>query len=114
MKTGVGLCLYVYLIRAVSAVIFTVAEEVVVDAPAVGAVVRSGGASRDDAHEGHQGLTGRQLPFLHVRGLVVAVGLEDGSNAVTLRNVGLVHSPVTEVLRNLSKENKIRYDKACK
>ena len=78
-----------HLIGVVPAVVVAVAQELVVDTLAVGAVVGAAGASRDDAHEGHESLAGRQLPLLVVRGLPVEVGLEDGADAVAVGHVRL-------------------------
>ena len=100
-------CLGTHLIGIVSAVVVAVAEELVVDALAVGAVVGAAGAGRDDAHEGHERLAGRQLPLLVVRGLSLKVGLKDGANAVAVGDVGLRHGPVTEVLRDLERKGLI-------
>ena len=98
-------CLGTHLIGIVSAVVVAVAEELVVDALAVGAVVGAAGAGRDDAHEGHERLAGRQLPLLVVRGLSLKVGLKDGANAVAVGHVRLRHGPVTEVLRDLEEKH---------
>ena len=70
-------------------------------------MVGARGASRDDAHEGHECLAGGQLPLLDVGGLLGGVRLEHGPDAVARGNIGLGHGPVTEVLRDL-KENRLK------
>jgi hypothetical protein len=53
-----------HLVGIISAVVVAVTQELVVDTPAVGAVVGAGRAGRDDAHKGHERLAGGKLPFL--------------------------------------------------
>ena len=86
----------------------SIADEVIVDAVSVGAVVCADGAGVDAAHEGQQRLARRQLPVL-LR-TVVAVALiagHDGLDAAALGHVGVVLGPVTVVLRYLEKKYRI-------